>query len=244
MIYGIKLWSINSDLYSDVIKLYFEKFINYLELTIILDKPLDNLDILIESKIPIIIHAPTLNQGICFSDDNFDKNKDYFNKLLEIADKLNALGIIVHPSFGKKENFIKFLKEFKSANIIIENMPKLGLNDVFSIGFTVEEIKEFLSIGNFKFCLDVGHSTKSALSQNIDYKTYIKRFMELNPFMYHIMDFHLDNEYDEHLDFGKGDVDLQFIKSVLPQSARITFEVPKGNRLNNDMKNIKYFDNL
>ena len=122
-------------------------------------------------------------------------------------------------------------------------MPKKALDGKVCLGYTKEEIIEFTRIGNFDFCLDFTHAIKSAISQNKDYKTIIKDFASLKPKLFHLCDGTLKTEIDEHLNLGEGEFDLKFIKNIIQESKckKVTFEVPKLNKLDNDIKNINYF---
>ncbi|MBU0459923.1 MAG: sugar phosphate isomerase/epimerase, partial [Nanoarchaeota archaeon] len=144
---------------------------------------------------------------------------------------------------GKNENFIKFLKENQHSKIIIENMPKTGLNNELAIGYNPEQIKSFLELGSFNFCLDFGHAIKAAISLGLEYKSYITEFMKLNPTMFHLCGVKLDNEKDEHLNLDEGDFDLNYIIEIIKSSKakRMTFEVPQLNGLKNYFRNMEYF---
>ena len=247
MKFGIKLWSINHDLYEEAVKIIRERKADYLELLYVPGEK-EKLKILKKNKTPIIIHAPTLSQGVCFSDNNFKKKNKIMKETLNVAEYLNASKIIIHPSIGTSENFIRFLKDYQDKRFVIENMPKLGIKNTQCIGDSPTEIRKFLSQGPFGFCLDFSHAIKAAISHKIDYKDYLKEFMQLNPVMFHLSDGRLSTEIDEHLNLGKGNFDLRFIKGLIKEneqifkkSKEVTFEVPKENGLKNDIKNIEFF---
>jgi endonuclease IV len=243
--YGIKLYSTNHELYSNFIELYHKKRVDFLELLYMPGKE-EEVNQLIKNDIPIIIHAPTLSQGVAFASDNFNKNRKIIEKISNFADRVNAESIIIHPDVGNKDNFINFLKMNKDRKIMIENMPKKALNNNVCLGYTKKEINEFVNIGNFELCLDFTHAIKSAISQNLDYKIEIKDFASLKPKLFHLCDATLKTEVDEHLNLGEGEFDLRFIKNIIQESdcKKITFEVPKLNGLDNDIKNIEYFKKL
>ena len=240
---GIKLWSINNNLYPSFLKLYAKKETNFLELKYILGEKKD-LDLLKKEKVSVILHSQNCIEGVCFSDGKLEKNKRDFKELMEIASFLNAEGIIIHPGTGTKENFIKFLKNVDTSKLIIENMPKQTMLGE-AVGYKIEDIKEFLEIANCKFCLDFCHAIKTAISLRIDYKKYIKDFLELDPFMFHICDANLDNPLDEHLDLGKGQFDLKFLKEICKKyNKQVTLETPKTNALDNDIKNMEFLKSI
>lgn len=244
MKYGVKLWSTNNNLYKDVISLINQEF-DYLELLYVPFQEKD-VQLLIDAKVPMIIHTPTLTQGICFSYNDIGKNYRFFEMTQEFANKLNAEYIIMHPDFGKKKNFTNFLRKIDDQRVLIENMPKYGTENELAIGYSISEIKEFLEIGNFGFCLDFEKAIKSALAQNISYKGFIKELMKLNPNMFHISDGKTNNFRDEHLNLGEGNFDLKFLKNCIDKSENklVTIETPKKNGLNQDILNLKYFKKI
>ncbi len=210
MKYGIKLWSSNNNLYQELINLLNKDF-DYLELLYIPFHEKD-LELLIEADIPIVVHAPTLTQGVCFSYNDIKTNLNFFKKTQEFATKLNAEYIIIHPDFGKNKHFINFLTRINDQRVLIENMSKFGTEDELAIGYSKSEIKEFIEINNFGFCLDFEKAIKSALAQNISYKEFINDLLKLKPNMFHISDGKMNNLRDEHLNLGEGNFDLKFAK--------------------------------
>jgi len=244
---GIKLWSRDHEQYLEAIELIGTGDADYLELTYLSGQE-SHLDVLKKKKVPVIIHAPSSAQGFCLSDANFDRNRLMMKEVIKAADYLKADKIIIHPDAGQVRNFIKFLKEQNDDRIFIENMPKKGINSESMIGYSPVEIKEFLSIGSFGFCLDFPHAIKAAVSQGIDYKEYLKELIAINPGMFHVSDGTLSSEIDEHLNIGEGEFDFSFIKdlivkneSLAGKSKEVTFEVPKINSLKNAIVNIKKF---
>lgn len=240
--YGAKLWSTNPNLYGDFVRCYKEGKADYLELLYIPGK-VEDINILINNKIPVVIHAPNFNQGVFFANDKFGGNTKILLETLELAKKFNTPQVILHPDVGEKENFIKFLEIHKDKKLIIENMPKMALDGSICLGYTIKEIKGFLKIGDFDFCLDFGHAIKSAISQGIDYKKFLEKIIKLNPKIVHLCDGKLNNEKDEHLNLGDGDFDLKFIAELIKCNniEKITFEVPKKDGLSNDIKNVDTF---
>jgi len=245
MKYGIKLWSTNNDLYMDVVEFYNKDQFDYLELTYIPNQ-IEGVEVLIENNIPVLVHAPTFNQGVCFSDEKFEENGRILKDVLEFAESLNSKEVIIHPGVGTQENFINFLKGHQDSRLFIENMPRGGMNSTMCLGHKIDEIRGFLGSGPFSFCLDVAHATKAAISQGLNYKEYIPEFFELKPKILHISDGMLSNGDDEHLNLGEGEIDLVFVKDLIKESSvgKITFEVPKKNGIENDLTNIKYFRGL
>ena len=240
--FGIKLWSSNSELYHQIVKYYKEGRFDYLELLYVPGKK-DKIRELTDNKIPIVIHAPNFSQGVIFGDSRFKHNHEMLLEILEFASLLNSNEIIVHPDIGKKENFIRFLKANRDNVLIIENMPKMALDGSTCLGYNIKDMEEFVNVGGggFGFCLDFGHAIKSAISQSIDPKKFLVDMIKLKPRMAHICDGRLNTEKDEHLSIGEGEFDFKFIVELIKSSCsieKITFEVPKTNGLENDLRNI------
>jgi len=239
---GIKLWSTNSNWYPLFVDAYKSRRVDYLELLYVPGYQ-QGLEILIANKIPIIVHAPAFGQKVLFGRDKLEDSNRIIQDTFNFAKKLNAEKVIVHPDVGNKEKFTAFLKANKDKKMIIENMPKIATDGSVCLGYTIEEIKEYLQLGNSGFCLDFGHAIKSALSQKIEYKHFLKKIIELKPEIIHLCGGNTNYEIDEHLDLDRGDFDLPYLIEIIKLSSaeRITFEVPKTNGLDNDLRNIKYF---
>lgn len=244
---GLKLWSTNYYWYDEAVRLCKENLFDYIELMYF---PGEEKDIQKLSGIPIIIHAPTFMQGVHFSDGRIKKNILSFNQIIRIGNRLNAKAIIIHPDFGTEQNFINFLQKIKPLcnypTIYIENMPALGIHQEAAIGYVPEQIKKFMEIGNYSFCLDFTHAVKAATSLKKDYKELIKEFLKLRPKMAHISGTDVFSEIDAHLDLNQGSFDLNFIKNSLKESKIefLTLETPKSEGLKNDIKNKSLLDSL
>lgn len=235
---GIKLWTTNHDLYDEAICLIKTGKIDYIEL---LYFPGHTKQIGKLTNIEVLLHGPTSSQGFSFGDGQFNKNKKILDKMLDIAVQLGSNHIILHPELGSIKNFIRLLKSFNDERFVVENMPKYGINEKKElIAYSYHDVKRIINETGVGFCLDLAHASKTAVCLNMDYKDVIKEFLSLDPKISHISDGLLGNKIDEHLDLGKGDFDLIFFKSAISNSTieYITFEVPKKNGLENDIKNI------
>lgn len=242
--YGVKLWSANSDLYGDFVRLYKRGKVDYLELLFVTGKS-EGIEILKDNHVPMVIHAPTFNQKVLFGGKNFKENNSIFVDLMKFADSLGSDKVILHPDIGRKEFFVRFLDSHKDRRVVIENMPKLALDGSTCLGHSFYEIKEFLNIGDFGFCLDFAHATKAAIGLNKDPKGFIKEFLKLKPCIFHLSDGHMGSEIDEHLNLGEGNFDLRFLKQCINNSGgMVTLETPKKDGLDQDIKNIEYFKKL
>tara|TARA_Y100000034_G_C6909557_1_gene423540 strand:- start:10329 stop:11069 length:741 start_codon:yes stop_codon:yes gene_type:complete len=241
--HGIKLWSTNTNLYNEVISAYKSEDFDYLELFYIPDKE-EEIQKLIDDNVPIIIHAQLQDERV-----SFEKGVEIFRKTNIFSNKVNSKYIILHPWLKKKEEFIKFLDINKENNkLTIENVPKASIHEGSGdlLGYKVEDIKEFLEIGSFNFCLDINHAIKSATSQGIDYKEYLKKFLELKPKIIHLGGGFKEKEEDEHLNLDEGNYDIRFIKELIKKSSAeyLTFEVPFKEGIQNNLKNINYFQEV
>ena len=152
---------------------------------------------------------------------------------------------MIHPGQGDIEQSLGCLQKLDYKGLLVENMPKMGVNGIPCIGYSAEQIKRYLEKG-FGFCLDFGHAYNTAASLGTDAKKLIKKFMELEPAMFHVCGGHVESELDEHLSLGEGNFDFKFIKECVQESENkmITFETLKKDGLKGDIKNFEYFRGL
>jgi deoxyribonuclease-4 len=241
--FGIKLWSTNSDLLDKAKELIENNVFQYIELT-----PIPNTKItpFLVYNLPYIIHITTERHGVNITDkEKKEINLKTIDNCIEWADKLNAKYLILHPGFGQIDNTIEFLNKMDDKRILIENMPKVGLNDERMIGYTAEQVKKLMG-DKFGFCLDLNHAIKAAVSLRRPYKEFIENFLKSEPNMFHISDGKLDNEKDEHLHIGEGDYDFEFLMSCVKKNEfkYVTLETPRTdlNSLDEDLKNLERLD--
>ncbi len=237
--FGLKLWSDNYGLLNEANNLILENIFDYIEIKVISGTKYDHY---IKSDIPYIIHA---SSEINIADKSKERsNIELINVCLGWKNKLSAKFLILHPDFGSLNVAKKMLNRFYDKNIIIENMPKVGVNDEKMIGCNVEQIEK-LSRGKYGFCLDFNHAVKAALSLNKDYKKYIIDLLKLDPKVCHISDGSLKNEKDEHLSLLNGEYDISFFADCIRNSsiAYVTMETPKTSltSLDEDVKNVSIF---
>lgn len=249
--FGIKLWTINTNWFREAVDLCNKKSIDFIELYIVPDSfELD--DLAIFKNVEIAIHAPHFGHDFNIFKLTKEHIELFKNQVIKTSNFLNSKFIILHAGVGNDFNiFKKNVNKIYDNRIIIENKPKIGLNDVICFGYSLKQLKFIKNKCDFNICLDIGHAIKSAISQKINYKDYLKNLIEeLKPNYFHICDGELNNEKDEHFNLGDGDFDLKWIKNILVKLARendifLVFEVPKNsNNLKNDLKNIKYFKKL
>lgn len=241
--FGLKLWSVNKNYIDTAKKLYDENIYDYIELYAI-PSSFDEFAPLWKSlNIPYIIHAPHFMHGINFSfEDKLNDNMKLAYEALKYADYLNADKVIFHP--GIKGDYRQTAKQIKMINderILIENKPyhvaveteNLSLDDV-CVGYSPEQIKYIIEESGAGFCLDAGHGTCAANSLHINYIDFLKEFISLNPYMYHISDGDINGTTDKHYNIGKGSYDFNKLFSIIPENSIISVETNKNSKDNLD----------
>lgn len=238
--FGLKLWSINYNLLNEARRLIEEDIFFYIELMVV---PNTKILYFEKVKVPYIIHITSEEYGVNIADKKREKfNLKIINQNIKWADTLNAKYLILHPGFNSIDSTLGFLEKINDNRILIENMPKAGINNEKMVGFSPKQIKESMR-NKFGFCLDLNHAIKAAISLKRDYKKYVKDFLKLNPKIFHISDGVLTNEEDEHLNIGEGKYDFNFLVNCIKNSniKYITLETPRLNlySLKEDLKNIE-----
>jgi deoxyribonuclease-4 len=238
--FGLKLWSTNTQLIPQAVNLIDEKIFNYIELFVVPATQINPFII----DIPYIIHIPHDRYGI---DINDSKKNPYSLQIInecEIwADRLNAQYLILHPGEGSLKNGADLLRDITDNRILIENMPRVGINNEDMTGYSPDQIKELIGENELGFCLDLHHAVKAAVSMKRDYKEIISDFLALQPKVFHISDGDSKTDKDYHQDIGSGSFDFAFFKKCIQNSGSkiITLETPRRNHLsfNDDIKNIR-----
>lgn len=240
MNFGLKLWSTNTDLIHQAVKLIDEKIFNYIELFVVPDTLISPFLI----DIPYIIHIPHHKFGVNIGEViRKEYNLQKINESIAWADKLNAEYLILHAGHGCLDDARDLLGELTDTRLLIENMPKVGLNDEPMIGYSPAQIEEMIGNRNMGLCLDFGHATKAAVSLGLDYKEYVKEFLRFEPRIFHISDGMLIIEKDEHLNIGEGEYDFGFLfRCVRKNTSMITIETPRLNQqsLQEDVRNSEF----
>lgn len=237
--FGLKLWSNQEDLLKAAIDLIENKVFDYIELSVVPNTNIDSFT----CDLLYVIHAPHEKFGVNIGDpEKKEYNQSMINESINWADKLNARNIILHSEYGSMNAAKRLLEEVDDKRILIENMPKVGLDDEKMIGYTPEQIKELMG-KRFGLCLDLNHAIKAAVSLRRPYKEFIEEFLKLKPKMFHISDGRLNKEKDEHLSIGEGDYDFEFLMSCVKEakSKYVTMETPrtKLNSFDEDLKNLE-----
>lgn len=240
MNFGLKLWSTNESTIETASELIEEGIFQYIELTPI---PGTKIDPFLSYDVPYTVHITTERYGLNIAEpDKKDFNLELINNSLSWADQLNAEILVLHPGFGKLQDAMEFLEIISDSRILIENMPKEGLNNEKMLGYSLIQIRELIG-SKFGFCLDLNHAVKAALSLGIDYKSFVEDFFSLQPSYFHLSDGRLTNCYDEHLTIGDGEYDFDFFCSHLHlgKDNNITLETPRVNLMSfdEDLNNLR-----
>lgn len=239
MKFGLKLWSTDTEMIDQAIRLINEKLFDYIELFVIPDTQISPFII----DVPYVIHIPHEKFGVNIGDASRKKyNLQKINESIIWADKLNVKYLILHAGHGSMEQAIDLLRKVEDDRLLIENMPKVGLNDESMIGYSPTQIEELIRDTDRGLCLDLNHAAKAAVSMGEDYREYVRDFLVFEPKMFHISDGKLDNEKDEHLNIGEGDYDFEFLIrcTKMNNPTYITLETPRLNQktLEEDIRNI------
>lgn len=240
MKFGLKLWSRNSDLIGEAIHLIDRKIFDYIELFVVPGTSIDPFKV----DVPFIIHIPHQEFGVNIGDGSKKKyNLQKIRESISWADKLDAEYLILHAGDGSMQDAKDLLREITDTRMLIENMPKVGLNGEKMIGFSNDQINELIGNSDMGLCLDFGHAVKASLSLGLEYKEYIRGFLRLKPKVFHMTDGRLSKKMDEHLNIGEGDYDFgYFLDCVRKNKSRLmTVETPRSNSrsLQEDVRNVE-----
>jgi len=250
--FGIKISIKNFDLLPEI---YLNTdIIDFIE--IILDplfKPKD-IEIIKNLKLPYAIHYPNSNNGIDFGDKRREKqNNNYIRKINQNFKKLkdlNPICYIIHPESGDIRLSIDNIKKLKTKPLAIENMPKVSFIEGELIGYDSITLKQyFTEIESLEFCLDINHAIKASISKGIGFLNLLKELINLkDPILFHIAGGNLNIQYDEHLHLDNTEYEIHKIKQFLfdyKKPLKLTFETPRnyGKKIEDDLKNMKYFIN-
>lgn len=229
--FGLKLWSTNTNYINEAVKLYEKKVYDYIELFAV-PNSFEKYETLWKNlDIPFLIHAPHTYAGLNLAKKEFlQTNMKLAQQAIEYADTLSSDIIIFHPGIdGNLQETVRQINMINEPRIVIENKPYHTIDDNrICNGYSPDQIKEILCATNCKFCFDLGHAIYAANAQSIDGFTYLKKFMQLSPYMYHISDGSHKGIRDEHKNIGSGTFNLKKIISILPPKSIISIETKKN----------------
>ena len=232
---GLKLWNINTDYYYDeAVKLYYNNIFDYIELYVV-PGHLDLIDKWQRIGIPFDIHAPHFAHNMNLSKREYERdNFDKYVEVKEYADRLDASIIVFHGGInGDYKETARQIKKFNDKRILIENKPYQPLRmteDNKCVGSKYEEIKFIMEESGCGFCLDIGHAICSANSQGIEPYSYIKKFVTLHPKRIHLSDIDTKSIYDQHLNYGQGNLDFEKVLGLIHNDTSITIETIKNSK--------------
>ena len=247
---GIKISTKNFNLLPEI---YLnDEIIDYIEVLLDPEFTTKDLRIIKNFELPYAIHFPNSNNGIDFGDLTKNKeNVEFIDRINQYKNKLSDLKpicYIIHPESGDSELSIANIQKLKIEPLALENMPILGINGEKMLGYNANSLNlYFKSIEKLKFCFDINHAIKAAISLKRDYLLFVKELLEFKkPILFHISGGNLNIETDEHLALDEGHYNLSKIKKILlnyKHDVKLTFETPRNyeNKINDDLKNIKFF---
>ncbi len=186
---------------------------------------------------PIVVHVAHSCEGVNLADPaKTEHNQSALRWAIKQADRYNADKIVIHPGF--KENpacsfavMLQFLKDNRDPRLLIENMPDTSDGFYHYCG-SIEEIRQVMTEINIGFCLDFSHAAAYAKKKQLNQLQFFKELLALNPCYFHLTDTLLSEVFDEkysekHVHLLEGDLDLSFLKEILPNDAMLTLETPQ-----------------
>jgi endonuclease IV len=245
---GLKIWTTNTESFPRLRELYDKKDIDYVELYIVPGSFSKQLGLL--KGIPLILHAPNFNHGFSVTADN-EEFASGIDTAKQVSEFFGEKRIIFHPGYIQNENdsigrLIKVLAKLP-FDIILENVPRKGYKGkVMLLIHKPEEYMRVINETGCKFCLDLGHAIAAANTEHLVGIEYIREFMALRPYMFHISDGNYNEETDSHLGLGQGSYPLQDMINLLPEGAIISLETPKSDfqTLRQDVYNLSILRDL
>lgn len=245
---GLKLYSTNTELIPEALSLK-NKYFNFIELYIIPGSYKKTIESWKKFDVPYVIHAPHSFNGVNLAQvEKWETNLLFYNETRLFADSLNSDIIIAHG--GNKGSFDETIRQIKSIGdkrIILENKPKLGLNNEICVGWSPAEFKKIFDEHIINgIALDFGHASCAARSSGVDVMDIVKELIVFNPKIFHLSDSDSLSERDKHFNLGKGNLDLlQFIQFV-PVNGLLTIETPRevSKGLSDFIEDVKYLKKL
>lgn len=244
------MWSTNTDWFTQAVQLCHDGTFDLIELYIVPGTTSAQLRPLIGT--PIRLHAPHENHGFNAFTLTDRQVKQFQSEVSQTATELQCSTIVVHAGVGQDDQvFAKQIDRLDDSRIIIENMPYAALDRTTCYGYALDQLAFIHQTMRRELCIDFGHAVKSAVSQGLDYKTFLTDIVTtLQPSYFHISDGDPATDIDEHLNLGSGTYDLAWMKQLLDAEAKardivVVFEVPKnGVDLGNDIANTLYWRQL
>jgi len=231
---GLKLWSHNDKYADKAVALFQDRYFDYIELYAVKGSVDKYADIWQRLDIPYIIHAPHSSHGLNLADREKKRgNLALISEAQRYADKLNAPHIIIHPGIlGEHDSVKEQLLELNDKRVVIENKPYRALNGIdVCAGASPGEIRDYMSVSLYGFCLDVNHAVNYAFHSGNDYKEVLKDFSGMEPTVIHLSGMNKTSAVDKHLHLYEGDLDLNLAVDIIKGSGAEywTIEAPKDS---------------
>jgi deoxyribonuclease IV len=244
--FGLKIYSTNHQSFPKLKELYEKGICQYVEILLV-PGSFDETKISILKGIPIIFHAPCAphNFNLRVKEEVYLIAIDTIKQFTEFFEEKK---IIFHPGLEVDKNDIEEVKknisELKEMglDIILENVPKMpAVGTKRTIAAKFEEFEEIIKETGARICVDITHAIAAANHYNKEPLEYLKKFISLNPYMFHVCDSDIKSEVDSHNNLGEGSFPLPEIMSMIPKSSHITLETPKEDflGLSEDIRNLE-----
>ncbi|MBF0144980.1 MAG: hypothetical protein HQL84_00510 [Magnetococcales bacterium] len=228
---GLKLWSSNQSSVPEVCRLFENGVIQYLELYVVPGTFRDQGDLWRIDGLPMVLHAPHFGAGFNLSlKDKETANKAMWHEVMQFAQRLNPLGLIVH--MGTCGTLMESMRQLSSFDLPpcpmwVENKPPFTQDGSECVGVSPQEIRDVKLHRNSGFCFDLGHALCYAAHMRLEPHGVLQAFSSMNPDMYHLCDGFVGDVRDRHLHLGEGNYDLPALIRLLPEHAMLSLETPK-----------------
>lgn len=200
----------------------------------------ENYDFLKDVDLPKVIHNEHSKFGFNLPDASINqKNMSSINFSIELANRLNAKHIVIHPGMKNnetcsKENIINVLSKFNDNQILLETMP-YKLKDNTYYFYDYDTIAELLQITKCGFVVDFGHVGISAKQLGKDPVEFIKKIMTLNPNYFHFCDTNLET-FKDHLHLGEGTANIEEYKKMISDKSVCIETKPNVEKVKKDIE--------
>ena len=224
---GLNLWSTNQNYIKEAVRLFNQEVYDYIELFVVPGSFKETAGWWNHLGIPYIVHAPHFMQGLNLAKrECFEQNNKLAYEVFKYSDELKADKIIFHPGVdGDINETIRQLKLIHDYRILIENKPYFSVDLKLACnGYLPNDIEKIMQECSVGFCFDVGHAICAANAIKEDKIYYIKKFLKLNPVLFHLTDGDWNGVIDKHLHMGQGSFEFNKFIKFYPRNSSITIE--------------------
>jgi deoxyribonuclease-4 len=229
---GLKLYSTDGALIEEAASLYKDELMHYIELYVIPNSYEETINTWLKCDIPFVIHAPHSAHAMNLAQAHvWRTNQRRFHEVQSFADSLESEIIIVHGgNNGQFDETVRQIDLLEEERIVLENKPKIGLNNEICVGWSPSEFRQAKQAGVlYGMALDFGHAACAARSLDIDAIEIIQQFMGFNPKIFHLSDGDTSSEKDIHLNLGEGNFDIGKFLSFIDDGGLVTIETPRNS---------------